>query len=165
MTRKNFTLSITDKANTALEEIIKHSEFADLNPSRNFMLSYVITTYRKMQKEVEDANAKADRAIQTALAAGRGVKYKEPTLSYAEKRAQVEQEKRERALEICEALGGRVEGDVCYYKKYEITAAGLVVETSVSNNLDSLTDKMVDEQYYPSKEEWLAAKAIEDAKT
>lgn len=163
MARKNFTISITDKANTALEEIIKHSEFADLNPSRNFMLSYVITTYRKMQKEVEDANAKAERAVSMAL--GRGGKVKESALSYAERKAQKEQEERERALGICTALGGRVEGDICYYKKYEITAAGLVVETNVSNHLNSLTEQMIDEQYYPSKEEWLAAKAVEDTKT
>lgn len=60
---------------------------------------------------------------------------------------------------ICEELGGIVQGHMCFYKKFEITPAKTTFETEVGLPLSVLTENLIDEQYFPSKEEYEALKA------
>ena len=55
---------------------------------------------------------------------------------------------------ICEELGGIVQGNMCVYKKYEITPAGTPFESEVGLDLTALTERMIDDQYFPSREEY-----------
>lgn len=164
MESKTFTITLSGKALEALDEITANSEFADLDIGRNKMIAYVLASYKKMQSELVEQKKKYDELVLNALKAGNGKTTKAPPLSYAEKKEQEEARQREKALGFAAQLAGRVEGDICFFKKYEITAAGFVVDMSVSENIFNLSEKTVADQYYPNRAEWEKAKKIEDAK-
>lgn len=53
---------------------------------------------------------------------------------------------------ICEELGGTIQGNMCLYKKYEVAPSGKPQRPyEVGLPLVSLTEQMIDEQYFPSR--------------
>lgn len=57
---------------------------------------------------------------------------------------------------VCEELDGIVQGNMCYYKKHEITAGGTPTSYEVGLALDALSEQTITEQYFPDKETFLA---------
>ena len=163
--RTTFTISLSANELEMLKEVTAGSELAGMDVPRSMLIRFMIMSYGRMQKEITDTKAKLDTTVTAALAGARaGAKVKEAPLSYQEKKEAREKEERDRGLDLCKQLDGRCEGDVCYYSVYEITAAGYVVDGRRAENIYNLSEEIVRKQYDPSKEEWLKAKAEEDAK-
>lgn len=161
-----FTVAITEPESVTLKRIAEATPLMKLGVDRNTMIRYIIISYEEMQKKVAELETKIETTTREAMLASRGVAgkpFKEPALSYAEKKEKAEEEKRARGIGLCEALEGRLDGDVCVFKKYEITAVGYVVDSMVTENIYNLSEKTLDDQYYPSRAEWEAAKEADDA--
>lgn len=67
-----------------------------------------------------------------------------------------DEEKTEEGRLICEELEGIIQGNMCFYKKREITPTNTPAEYEVGLPLNTLTEQTVKEQYFPSREEYEA---------
>ena len=159
--RTTFTVSFSDSDLERMGRIVSRSDFADLKLSRNTILRYILTAYENLEKEMQELKAETKTVIASALTA-RTAAPKPEKLSYIEKKRLEEKEERDRALAFAAQLEGRVEGDICYFVKYDMYPTGRVVTNRVSENIFNLNEKFVASQYYPSKEEWLAKKKAQD---
>ncbi len=164
MSSKRFTLSITEDEEAVIERVIATSDLAGLGADRNTMIRFILRRHEKLQQRVVELEAEKVSLIQTALTtrASSTTVVKQapaPKLSYLEKKEQKEKEAREEGVAICNELGGRVEGEICVFKKYEVTAGGLAFEGVASEQLVALPGlDWVNKQYDPSKEAYEAAK-------
>jgi hypothetical protein len=163
---KAFTIRLSDAEETALKRIAER-DFPGLPATTTMMIRFAIndTAKRTSNDDIKDIKTSLVRleSFMQGATLGKGSRSAEPKMSYLEKKEQLEEQKRERGLAICEALGGRAEGYICVYKKYEITAGGFTFESTVSDRLDTINEKAIEQQYFPSKEEYLKLKAEEDA--
>lgn len=130
-------LSIT----TATQMIIKH------------MNGIETTVLTAVDKAADEIKKEMPKEIATAGAAPRG--------RPAGSGKSVENDDGRQKL-ICQALGGTLDGNTCLYRKYEVTPTGRPTDYEVGVPLAMLTQRTVDDQYSPTKESFLATKALEE---
>lgn len=149
-----FTTYLTPTEAEALVKIEESSPFAGIKTDRNTLIRFIILDYLRLLENPPIGRADWEEIKNTLMAGGKMRSLPAPKESYREKKAREEAEERERAMEFAKALNGRVEGDICYFEKYEITAGGLVKHWGVSENIFNLSEKVIADQYYPSRSEW-----------
>lgn len=69
---------------------------------------------------------------------------------------QTDEEKTEEGRLICEELDGIIQGNMCFYKKREITPTNTPAEYEVGLALTALNEQTLAEQYFPSREAYEA---------
>ncbi len=166
-----FTVAITPEEDAALRDIESHTPFKGVRVDRNTLMRYIILSYKEAVTKtpilMSDLNAMETRII-TAFALGGGAtqkKEKQAPMSYLDKKEEKERARRDEGIAICNELAGRVDGDICTFKTYEITAGGLVVDGIASERLSALPGlNWVEKQYDPSREAWEAAHREDQAK-
>jgi len=165
-TRYNIILS--PRENEAIERIQARPEYRELDISKRKAITLALLAYAgldpmgDLMKAMADlkvalgggySSSPAPRALGTDAAAfggprgpGRPPKHKPSP-----------EEVRAAQVNICNALGGTVDGEMCMYKKRELTAIGKPAEYEVGVGLDALSQENIDTQYYPDRETWEAA--------
>lgn len=170
---KNITFSVT--LSPATMQTLKRIEedsllLSGLNVGRSKVITFVLSSYEKMQKDLEEVKAttKAEIAalMQSMLLSTHGgntSKEKTVKLSYLEKKEVAEEAKKQKGIALCESMGGSVIGEICTFTKYEVTVGGRAISNTRSENIYNLSEKIVADQYYPDKMTWIAKKAQENA--
>ncbi len=169
-----FVLSLSEEEGQIIEKIKEGSPLAGLEVDRNLLMRYILRSYDKMLNV--DVITKDDLAqTEARILAGLATRGNTATVTPITKRGkgaaatgmskeEKEEAERENGLRICKLLEGRNEGDMCMWKKYEITAGGFTAEYEVSDHLLNLSEKLVEDQFDPSRDEYMKLKAEEAAK-
>lgn len=105
----------------------------------------------QLDRILEEIRAlKAPAAV--ASPAGRGRPRTKPT----------EEDREIEGISLCELLGGEVRGQMCVYKRYELTPASICVETEFGEPYLNLTEEDVAKQYDPSRAEYESARILQE---
>lgn len=67
-----------------------------------------------------------------------------------------DEEQTEVGKNLCTELGGIIQGNMCFYKKHEITPTNTPAEYEVGLALTALNEQTLAEQYFPSREAYEA---------
>lgn len=156
--------NVLDEIMTAAKKSPVGFALTDRSAIIRYALSFFVRYHGEAKTDMEVMTEKILTAI--SISGGRPIKITEkaPALTPQEKKDAREAEARIAGENFCNDLDGRIDGEMCRYKKYEITAGGFVAENTVSVPVLALTQKSVDDQYYPNKTAWTEANLKEEAK-
>lgn len=161
-----FTMSLSELEQKALDIVGAREVFAGLDLDRRRLIKFCIldaakaiaredlATKADVQRVANEVAAMASILGNSVIRSDTGMKKPGPKANAKP----TEEEKLEIVTGLCEAMSGTVRNGTCYYEKHEKTASGSAVSYQVGVPLAHLSQKDVDNQYFPSKEEFLEAR-------
>jgi hypothetical protein len=163
---RRVTFEWSEEEDAALDAIAQRDPFLALGSSRRAIIRYVILRFAQ-QGDIDHAPAtqgdmkevmttlrglaiilRSEKSAPANTPGKRGPKPKDNATALAN------EEKIEAGEEICSALGGKVSGLTCVYKKHEVMATGRPVSFDVSEPLAVLTEAHLIQQFDPSRDEY-----------
>lgn len=164
MSKKRITILLSDEELEIITREVKKDTMGAVLTDRSSILKYALLFFVMNNGKVKTDLENKIIADFISSAGKTGKPEKSTPLSYMDKKEQREEEKKQRGIAMCNALEGNIIGEMCKYKVYEVTLAGQAVTNTRTENVYNLSEGTVSSQYYPSKEEWVAAKERADSK-